>query len=387
MCGCDGSLDTLASKVSLDAERGSEGVNWKERRHHLRYTAGRVLGGRTAKCGSSMIGGHVDVIRGDGGGHHFNGLETCGSVWACPVCAVKITESRRADVKAVLEAHLASGGKAAMFTLTIPHTRFQHVLDTRKAVAAGWKAVQQGVGWKAMKSQSGFVGSIRALEVTHGANGWHPHLHVVILFSSRLTNVNLNIFSDNLFKRWSRSIARLGFGTCSEKGFSVEEIWDPEGVSKYCQKWGVAEELTKAHLKTGKAGGRSPWQILADIQEHNRPQDRALFAEYSAAFKGARQLTWTNGLRDKYLDEPEQSDEDLSQEPECADVEARRTLQINRAIWREIALRQLQGKLLILMDQEGIPGVYDLLREYGIRFAIGERQGMYGNLVPIITSH
>ena len=206
------------------------------------------------------------------------------------------------------------------------------------------------------------------------------------MFSKGLTEVNLSIFSDNLFNRWSRSIARLGFGECSEKGFSVEKIWDAEGVSKYCQKWGVAEELTKAHLKKGKAGGRSPWQILADIQEHNLPQDRALFAEYSVAFKGARQLTWTNGLRDLYLDAPERSDEELAEEPDCADVEARRTLQINRAIWREITLRQLQGQLLTRMDQEGIPGVYDLLREHRIRFAIGEREGMYGNVTPIIIS-
>ena len=370
-------LDTLASKVSL--------TDWKDRRHKLRHTSGEVIGGRTAKCGHTPIGGSlITVHRGDNGKHHFNGLETCGSVWTCPVCAVKITEQRRTDVKQVLETHLLEGGKAAMFTMTVPHTRFHRASETRKAVAEGWKNVQQGIGWKTMKSKSGFIGSIRALEVTYGNNGWHPHLHVVILFNQGLTEGLLESYSGNLFDRWSRSIERLGFGTCSEKGFSCEPITDAEGVSKYCQKWGAAEELTKAHIKSAKNGGRSPWQILSDIEESNKPQDRALFSEYASAFKGARQLTWSRGLRELYIEEEDQPDEDIAEAPESDDVETSRALIIDRNVWKKIAGRVLQGKLLTAMDTEGAEGVYKLLKAYRIPYAIGERQGRYGNLVPFI---
>lgn len=373
-------LDTLASNLSQDAE-----IDWKQRRHSLRHTAGTVVHGRTKKCGCVPIGSQVDIIKGDHGGHHFNGLETCGSVWTCPVCAVKITESRRTDVKEVLEAHLLAGGKAAMFTLTIPHTKFQKVRELRKAVSESWTKVQQGVGWKTMKRNVGWEGAIRALEVTHGNNGWHPHLHVVILFSKGLTEVKTQVFSGLLFERWARAVARSGFGKCSEEAFSVEPITDAEGVSKYCQKWGVAEELTKAHIKQGKAGGRSPWQILADIEEHNEPRDRALFSEYAEAFKGARQLTWTKGVRDRYLEQPEQTDDELSREPECSDIEVARELTIDRSVWRFIAEHRIQGKMLSVMDSRGVEGVYEMLRSYRIPFAIGERHGMYGNIIPTIT--
>ena len=381
--GCEAaSLDTLASRVSLEPQK----TDWKDRRHQLRNTSGRVVGGRTAKCGHTPIGGsEINVVQGDHGGHHFTGLETCGSVWNCPVCAVKITESRRTDVKLVLEKHLLMSGKAAMFTMTIPHTRFQHVADTRKAVADGWKKVQEGIGWKDAKLRAGFIGSIRALEVTHGNHGWHPHLHVVILFSKGLTEGLLESYSDFLFDRWSRAIERLGFGICSEEGFSCDPITDAEGVSKYCQKWGAAEELTKAHIKNGKGGGRSPWQILSDIEESNLPRDRALFSEYASAFKGARQLTWSKGLRKQFIPEPEKVDDEVGNELECSDFEKSRRLTIGRGLWQRIAARVIQGKLLTAMDQNGVEGVKEMLRRHQIPYAIGVRQGLHGNLVPFIN--
>ena len=368
-------LDTLANRLSLTSQKEGKQIDWKDRRHALRHVSGNVIGGRTRKCGCAPIGGFVDVMERDAGGHHFNGLETCGSVWNCPVCAVKITEQRRTDVKAVLEAHLRQGGEAVMATVTIPHTRFQRVLELRKAVSTNWTKVQQGIGWKSMKNNAGFVGSIRALEVTHGANGWHPHLHVVILFKQGVNQKLIDRFSGLLFQRWARAIERSGFGTCSEEAFSVEPITDAEGVSKYCQKWGAAEELTKAHIKHGRSGGRSPWQILSDIAENNLPRDRALFAEYASAFKGSRQLTWTLGLRDRYLSEPELPDEKVAEELECSDVERNRALTIDRTVWKQISGRVLQGKLLTAMDQKGVDGVYEMLRRYEIPFAIGDRLG------------
>jgi hypothetical protein len=32
-----------------------------------------------------------------------------------------------------------------------------------------------------MRSDIGFVGTIRTVEVTYGRNGWHPHVHAVVL--------------------------------------------------------------------------------------------------------------------------------------------------------------------------------------------------------------
>lgn len=377
-------LDTLASRVSPQGVDGEEKTDWKAKRHDLRYVSGSVVGGRTQKCGCAPIGSQVDLCRGDTGGHHFSGLETCGSVWTCPVCAVKITERRRSDVREVIAKHLESGGGAVMVTLTIPHSRFDRCEDLRKAVSTSWQKVQSGKGWKDRKTRCGLTGSIRALEVTHGQNGWHPHLHIVFLFSGASQDAHIQDFGQFIFQRWSRAVERDGHGLCSEKAFSVEKIEDAEGVSKYCQKWGAAEELTKAHIKNGRAGGRSPWQILTDIKEDGSKRDKALFSEYASAFKGARQLTWTVGLRARYIEADEQSDEDIAGDPKCADIEKDRVMTIDGQVWKYVRRARAQAKFLNVADQGGSDAAIEMLKVMKIPIIIHEKRGLYGNIVPVI---
>jgi len=59
----------------------------------------------------------------------YVGLQTCGSVWACPVCAAKIAERRRAEVVAAMAAHKAAGGCMFLLTLTAPHQRTDLLAD------------------------------------------------------------------------------------------------------------------------------------------------------------------------------------------------------------------------------------------------------------------
>ena len=58
----------------------------------------------------------------------YGGLQTCGSVWTCPICAAKIAERRRLEIQAAMAQHRAQGGEVHLLTLTTPHTRFD-VLD------------------------------------------------------------------------------------------------------------------------------------------------------------------------------------------------------------------------------------------------------------------
>ncbi|MCD2198057.1 hypothetical protein LQ327_32265 [Actinomycetospora endophytica] len=51
----------------------------------------------------------------------FEGLVSCGSVWACPVCAAKVAAKRAEELAAVLDAVHAKGGSAFMLTMTIRH--------------------------------------------------------------------------------------------------------------------------------------------------------------------------------------------------------------------------------------------------------------------------
>jgi hypothetical protein len=109
-------------------------------------------------------------------------------------------------------------------------------------------------------------------------------------------------------------------------------IDDGERAAQYVTKWGMDSELTKGHLKKGRKSV-NPWDLLRVYAlglDHNAiaPELRevfvslgidekragALFLTFFKAFKGSRQLYWSNGLRDKLGLKKEKSDQELAEE-------------------------------------------------------------------------
>ena len=337
--------------------------NLKRHRHRLRRRAGRIVGGRVCRCGQKMIGQQVALHRQDHG-HHFSGLETCGSVWVCPVCAVGVTEGRRVELDAILKAHHAAGGDAYMATFTVPHHRFQSCRMLRRAVAASWRKVKNGRRWMEARNRFGWLGDVRALEVTHGDNGWHPHLHVLILFKPGTTKEQAYGMGGWLFDRWAAAVECMGLGQCSRDAFAYDHVGAAEGAAEYVSKWGASLELTKAHMKRAR-GGRTPWQILEDCTRGSRDAERdaGLFREYAAAFKGARQLTWSRGIRELYDTEPERSDEELATEPSAPET---RVALVEKQLWIRIAHEGLTADVLTVADAGGVLAVVAFLRARGV---------------------
>ena len=129
------SLDIHANNVSPLDENSISRATAKQKRHELRRTSGMIMKHeRVCDCGQNVVGS-IGTIHSTGGVSHFGGVETCGSVWMCPVCAAKVTEGRKEDIDAVLSTHNRAGGVAYMATLTIPHHRFQRCRDLKQAVS------------------------------------------------------------------------------------------------------------------------------------------------------------------------------------------------------------------------------------------------------------
>lgn len=274
----------------------------------MRDVAGRVCpGDAVARCGKFAHGGRVEgdgpryvtVRHGEAGGD-VSGVVTCGSVWHCPVCAAKIAGERRHQCRALINAHLAAGGAVYMATFTVPHHAFQHPKMLRQTVAKAWQKLISGAPWKRAAAAVNLLGFVRSLEVTHGANGWHPHLHVLFFLNDRSAKP-AEKFGAWLYERWAGLIARTGLGRTSIDAWKFERAASELHAGDYVMKGALDYELTHAHMKTGrKAGQRSPMQILADVAAFNRPADAELFRQYAAAFKGARQLTFSRGLLAAY---------------------------------------------------------------------------------------
>jgi hypothetical protein len=230
-----------------------------------------------------------------------------------------IAAGRAEELKTLLERHRAKRGAAYMLTCTLPHDVGDELRPMRRHVARAWQSVQSGAPWKRWKKRIGFFGSVRALEVTSGVSGWHPHLHILILTEGKLRERTQEEFVAFVLARWRQAITRPN----KDNGAEYREPTAEHGVTlteshrdDYIAKLGLADEIVNGTLKTGRHGGRTPLQILHDVTfaVGSVPEQRRsarLWLEYADEMYGARQLTWSKGLREAY-DVPEQTELELA---------------------------------------------------------------------------
>jgi hypothetical protein len=299
----------------------------------------------------------VELKRAESGRAYFAGLMSCGSVWTCAVCAERVARQRQKDVLTVLERHMATGGVGAFLTLTVPHDRGSELRALRGIVAKAWRKIQQGAPWLRAKARFGIVGHIRALEVTHGGNGWHPHAHVLVLLARPLEDAELSALHAHIFDRWARTVAAAGLRRPEAHASRLTRIWSHADAAGYLAKIHAVLELTRADGKRGKAGGRSPFDILASAGAGNAA-DVALWREWVDGIKGARQLTWSEGLRERYQLGAEVTDEEAA----AADVGGETVMILPPPAWRVVRrVPMLRADVLRAFERGGIADVLELL--------------------------
>lgn len=233
---------------------------------------------------------------------------TCGSVWTCPVCAANICARRAAEVKAAVERWNEANEthRVAMLTLTVRHARGHDLERLRRGLARAWRKVWMGKAGQARRWRWGVSHQIRALEVTHGENGWHPHLHVA-LFQTRETTPEQ---VDAIRELWAKLVTKELGSDCApswERGVDYRAL----NTTNYLTKLGL--EVASMTEKKGRGASRTPWQIAADAAAGDR-RSIALWLEYTKAMKGARQLFWSQGARRFFGLVREESEHEMSQD-------------------------------------------------------------------------
>ena len=344
-----------------DANNASPSPSRREERYRLRdELATFTTLERVRKCGRCAHGPTITVrANADGSRPGFTGLTTCGSVWACPRCAAIISTKRAAELTTLLERADADGQTVAMLTLTMRHHKGQGLKKLWDGLSLGWRAATSGKAWKEDREQARLAGYIRATEVTSGRNGWHVHIHCLLIGAG-----DLNVLADGLFNRWNNGLARHGFESVKDSGgfnLTFAEKGDSEALGKYVAKMGnfssdLAAEATLGGFKQARMGNRTPFQLLNDITTNGDCDDLALWWEYEQASKGKRALTFSRGLRDRYGLEKEKTDEELAQEAE-GDTEI---VSIDAADWKKVL--PYAALLLDACEQEGPQGVINILK-------------------------
>jgi hypothetical protein len=332
-------------------------------------------------CGVNVTQGlsEVAVERHPKGYAFTTGLQTCSSVWACPICSFKIRTKRAAEIAAAIAAHRAAGGSVMLLTLTTQHSFGESLDEVWEQVQECWSYITKHYRYRKMRAELG-LGFIRTIEVMHGRNGWHPHLHVLLFsdepvdpFDTRDTYHNISrVFHDLWVKRMAE---RHGRDVRSSYGVDLRMVKDDDsqGVGTYCTKAGY--EVAMADGKQGRTRtSRHPFAIAYDAVETGDVADINLFREWVQGSHGRHMWSWSNGLRTKLGLGREKSDEELAAE---ADETVGRICTISKDLWRKIATTRigLRASFLSILDhgRQALPVAVRLLATHGIRVLVEQR--------------
>lgn len=336
----------------------NEKVENKRKRSKKQRFAGKLVGGRISKCRRIPVmmvpenaGARIpdnlralDILK-NGENYSFGGLMSCGSVWACPVCASTITEFRRRELKQAHLNALAEGLSLSMLTLTVPHYAKDSLKDVLEGQKKALRKFKNSKAFKKIVKGIGLVGDVRTLEVTFGINGWHPHFHILWFTKSELSVRELNSIRQSLLSLWQKACVSSGLSCPNDHGV---DLVDGTYASAYVSKWGIEEEMTKGHLKNGvKEGHVSPFGLLDLYGEGDLNAGRR-FQEFAEEFKGKRQLVWSRGLRKLLKVENEISDDQIIIEEER---KSEVFMKITYADYKKLLFYEKRDECLELCDQ------------------------------------
>lgn len=279
---------------------------------------------------------------------HWANVQRCGSIWTCPVCAKQITEKRREELKTGLTTWKnAHSGGVLLLTLTFSHSVNQPLKSLLEGQKRAYKRFCENTRVVNLLKRIGVTHKIKGFEVTYGANGWHPHNHILLLTEHNV--LNFGIYQEELAQIWISCCTRSGLNAPSmQHGLDIR---DGSYAEQYVSKWGLEHELTKGHVKQGRNGSFTPFDLLNYSMvdgEMNGRTAASLFQEYAIATKGARQLVWSRGLK-ALLGIEEKTDEELAEETENEAITLR---EVDNYIFSLLCNYQLRHEFLRCLERD-----------------------------------
>lgn len=425
MAAAVSSLGEKRSQVeAAEAARRAEQRRWTAR-DRLREFAG---GKRQAACGlpGRLDGGgdvtvkatplrRKDQTHGKQYQAGFAGLFSCANVWTCPKCGVQIGAARAEELSRVMGHFVEGGGTAAMFSFTMRHKQ-RHTLDEAwDAIGGAWEHVTSGRewhgGWRAQRDEKGryvrvpgtaretirtddgellqrahpgqiskewvpglmerygCAGWDKNVDITHGyRNGWHVHVHVVVMFDQRESRRTITEFGHKMFDRWAEYFEGSEFGVpLREKGgFDVQHLDHEQAEGKlfdsisdmaaYVSK-GLAMETNLAGFKAGKRGNRTMMELLLDATEPHELTctdgttaetidltARELFLEYERVSRGRKMNSASERVRELRAELAPETAELTEEELVEENLDGEDVATIPRQQWRKIAARAVELK-------------------------------------------
>jgi hypothetical protein len=303
----------------------------------------------------------------------YQNLIHCGSVWVCPSCSFKISQERKKELAEAMKSCRSKGLHVAMLTLTAPHYMGDNIKELLKNMGKAKHSLWTNRNSRDyFKSQMPLVGHITATEVKYSDNnGFHPHYHILLILDKQYKAEDLEIIESDLYEFWSEKCVKQGLGKPNrEHGIDLKMGSNAEDMlADYISKWGLAEEMTQAHMKVGKRNSQSltMWEVLdlSQLEVSTRDKYSHIFRIYSKAFKGRRQLFWSKGLK-KLLSVADTTDEELANKEEPEEAQMISAVVFTNFEWSIIRKFKLQAKILNLIESDfmryGIDSTFESAR-------------------------
>jgi hypothetical protein len=245
------------------------------------------------KCHRVRYGPNVEVFVSASGGVFYGGFCRCHSVWACPMCATVIRSGRAREMGGGLKVLIGAGGGCVFSTYTLPHDVGDGLARLFDAVAWCWKQVRDDRAVKAVRRRLGLEFS-RSTEVTYGAHGFHPHLHVGEVCERPLTRDEILEYRGACFSAWCRAVQVAGYRPPSDR-YGLTMVRADAGMAEYANKVeGLASELFRQDRKSGKT--ESPFAILRRAVAGD-VRAAAVWGEYERVTKNRRMLGQSRGFK------------------------------------------------------------------------------------------
>jgi hypothetical protein len=327
---------------------------------------------RFEDCGRVGYGSAVSLRRNSEGQVGVAGVVSCGSVWVCSVCSAKVAMRRQAELAEGLRNWWAASesNNVEMLTLTMRHKSGDRLEDLWDALSHAWGRVTSGRQWVEEKSVYGSKGYVRVVELTHGASGWHVHIHALLFVDDPLSAGDRRVWRQRAVARWVSGLEDSGHQ-------AVDDIQDMRPVGRgqdvladYFTKSvdngdAVAAELTLGQNKRARGvGGRTPFGILDDLIRYGDADDAALWWEYERVSRGRRQMTWGRGTRDLLGIGAEQTDEAIAEE-ELGTVDDD-LLSIPADEWFRLSASGAAVADVLDALETSLDACLDVLRSYGV---------------------
>lgn len=336
-------------------------IKLKERAGEILFNPKDKKQNRVCGCGKWRIDKEMPVgVQFDAskGVAKYHNLQYCGSVWVCPDCSYKISQERKKELADAMKGCRDKGLHVAMLTLTVPH----YLGDDLKTLLKKMSKAKHSL-WTNRNSREYFadqfpmVGHITATEVKYSDNnGFHPHFHILCFLDKQYAAEDLQIIESELYEFWAEKCVKSGLGKPNRRnGIDLKMRSNNEDMlADYISKWGMAEEMTQAHLKVGKKNMSSltMWEVLelAQIEASTKDKYSYIFKTYAAAFKGRRQLFWSKGLKELLKIEVKDDEEIANAEEENTEIYD--AMFLSPQDWWAICYHKIRAEFLELVESD-----------------------------------